>query len=111
MTGCGVWGKLQDVHAPYNEELYNMLDRDYQHGNGPDKEPWFGRFTSQMEDKCGSMPGALKCSSWCHPFYAGISPASAPQKRRQVMRPRPRPPAEPAPPPPARARARGRPRF
>ena len=40
-----------------------MLDRDYQHGNGPDKEPWFGRFTSQMEDTCGSMPGALKCSS------------------------------------------------
>ena len=40
-----------------------MLDRDYQHGNGPDKEPWFGRFTSQMEDTCGSMPGALKCST------------------------------------------------
>ena len=47
-----------------------------------------------------------------HPSYAGISPASAPQKRRQLMRPRPRPspPAEPDPPPPP-ARARGRLRF
>jgi len=67
-----------------------MLDRDYQHGNGPDKEPWFGRFTSQMEDTCGSMPGALKCSSsfWtcansslgcsgCAVCHSRLSPSSA----------------------------------
>ncbi|EOD30067.1 hypothetical protein EMIHUDRAFT_99535 [Emiliania huxleyi CCMP1516] len=58
-----------------------------------------------------SAPPDRRAEARAHPFYAGISPASAPQKRRQVMRPRPRPPAEPAPPPPARARARGRPRF
>ena len=58
-----------------------------------------------------SAPPDRRAEARGHPFYAGISPASAPQKRRQVVRPRPRPPAEPAPPPPARARARGRPRF